>query len=172
MKSFTPVARVSVAMLLGSLILSGCSTLIKQSYEGDPATSDLKVSAYSGSTAVYGSTDPVGDGRRLVSDEYARLGSSSFTTSRVVKFRELQSEADDVGADIVLFSARISGSRQYLQPVALNDAGSRYTLAPYVHASESGPAAAPYGGAPQQMAAGNGQEYDYLISFWRKAPKG
>jgi hypothetical protein len=159
-----------MVLILGCLIASGCSTVIKQSYEGDQSTSTLKVSSYSGSTAVYGSTDPEGDGRRLVGDEYAKLGSSSFTTARVVKFSELQSEANDVGADIVLFAAKTAGTTQYVQPMALNDSAALYTLAPYAHASDTGPAGPQYGGAPQPMT--NGQEYDYLISFWRKAPKG
>jgi hypothetical protein len=172
MKSTLPTVRASIGLLLGSLLASGCSTVIKQSYEGNPATSNLKVSSFSGSTAVYGSTDPEGDGRRLVGDEYAELGSSKFTTARIVKFAELQSEANDVGADIVLFSAMVSGSMQHLRPMALNPDGTPYVLAPYANASTTGPAGGDYAAAPAQTSVASEQQFDYLISFWRKAPKG
>jgi hypothetical protein len=172
MKSTLPTFKVSIGLLLGAVLASGCSTVIKQSYEGDPATSNLKVASFSGSTAVYGSTDPEGDGRRLVDDEYAKLGSSKFTTARIVKFEELQSEANDVGADIVLLTAKVSGSMQYLKPMALNPDHTPYVLAPYAHASTNGPAAGDYAGAPQQTSVPSDQEFDYMITFWRKAPKG
>lgn len=172
MKSTHPTFRLSIGLLLGALLASGCSMVIKQSYEGDPATSNLKVSSFSGSTAVYGSTDPEGDGRRLVDDEYAKLGTSKFTTARIVKFTELQSEANDVGADIVLFSARVSGSMQYLKPMAINPDGTPYVLAPYANASTSAPATGDYAGAPQQTSVPSEQQFDYVITFWRKAPKG
>lgn len=166
------MVRVSAGLLIGSLLASGCSTVIKQSYEGDPATSNLKVSAFSGSTAVYGTTDPVADSRKLVADEYAKLGTSNFTTARIVKFSELQSEADDVGADIVLFSAKIAGTTQYVRPMAQDGNGSPYPLAPYANASPTGPAPAEYSSAPLQTSVPSQQEFDYSISFWRKAPKG
>jgi hypothetical protein len=153
---------------LATLLFSGCSTVIKQSYEGSPASSTLKLSAYSGSTAVYGSVDPEGDGRRLVADEFARLGVAKFSSARPVSFSEIQSEAKDVGADIVLFSAAAPGTYQYVRPMVLNDQGSPFALAPYASASPTAVPPQDFATAPQM----GGQEYDYLVSFWRKAPKG
>jgi hypothetical protein len=163
-------ARLLCSLIFGAALLSGCSTVVKQSYEGDPATSNLKVASYSGSTIIYGSIDPEGDGQRLVSDDYARLGTSKVSSDHLLKFDELQSEANDVGGDIVLVSARSPGTRHYLKPLILSDAGTPYTLAPYAHESTTGPAGPDYIGA-EQMGTTNGQSYDYLITFWRKAPK-
>jgi hypothetical protein len=162
MKLLTPGGRISAALILGTLFSAGCSTLIKQSYQGDPQASQMKLSAYSGTTAIYGSTDPVADSRKLVSEEYARIGISTFRKDGRVTYAELQSQANDVGADIVLFSVKWTGSTQYLPPVALNADGAPYTLAPF--AGEN-PAAAPPG-----AAAVSGQDYEYTLSFWRRAP--
>jgi hypothetical protein len=158
------------ALILSVLLCGGCSTLIKQSYEGDPTASNMKLAAYSGSTAVYGSTDPEGDSRELVSEEYARIGVSKFTKDGRVKYSELQSEANDVGADIVLFSVKTAGSPQFLPPIALNGDGLPYTLAPYVYPN-SVPVAPSSAAANSGAAAISGQEYEYRLSFWRRAPK-
>src|ERR1035438_5572757 len=98
MKPITPSGRISAALILGTLFSAGCSTLIKQSYQGDPQASQMKLSAYSGTTAIYGSTDPVADSRKLVSEEYARIGISTFRKDCRVMYAELQSQANDVGA--------------------------------------------------------------------------
>jgi hypothetical protein len=170
MKNPIPTHRLICSLILGTVLLSGCSTVVKQSYEGDPATSDLKVASYSGSTIIYGSVAPEGDARRLVSDDFARLGTSKVSSDHLLKYDELQSEANDVGGDIVLVSARSPGTHQYLKPLILNDAGTPYTLAPYGHESTTGPAGPDYIAA-EQMGTTNGQSYDYVITFWRKAPK-
>jgi hypothetical protein len=171
MNPTTPRALLPAALILGVLLCGGCSTLIKQSYEGDPTASNMKLSAYSGSTAVYGSTNPEGDSRELVNEEYARIGVSKFTKDGRVRYSELLAEASDVGADIVLFSVKWAGSPQFLPPVALNGDGAPYTLAPYVYAN-SVAAPAPYTSASSGAAAVSGQEYEYTLSFWRRAPKG
>jgi hypothetical protein len=170
MRPITPGGRISAALILGTLLCAGCSTLIKQSYEGDPTASNMKLAAYSGTTAVYGSTDPEGDSRELVNEDYARIGVSKFTKDGRVRYSELQSEANDVGADIVLFSVKSPGMSQFLPPVALNSDGTPYTLAPYVYPN-SVPVAGNYGGASSGAAAVSGQEYEYTLSFWRKAPR-
>jgi hypothetical protein len=171
MKSITLGGCVSASLFLGTLLLTtGCSTLIKQSYEGDPAASNTKLAAYSGSTAVYGSTDPEGDGRQLVSEGYARIGMSNFQKDGRVKYEELQSEAKDVGADVVLFSVKWQGSRQCLPPVALNNDGAPYTLAPFVYPNSVPAAVGSYSSANSGDAAISGQSYSYMLSFWRKAP--
>jgi hypothetical protein len=169
MKPIIQAGSILAALSLGALLFSGCSTVIKQSYEGYAPTSNLKVASFSGSTAVYGSTAPEEDGRKLVGDDYAKLGTSTFSSGHLVKFEELQSEANDVGADIVLFAARNPGTQQYLKPMALNDAGTPYTLAPYANASSN--PGGNYANATDLMPISNGQEYEYLITFWRKAPK-
>jgi hypothetical protein len=170
MNPITPRGLVPAALILGALLCGGCSTLIKQSYEGDPTASNMKLSAYSGSTAVYGSTNPEGDSRELVSEDYARIGVSKFTKDGRVKYSELQSEAGDVGADIVLFSVKWAGSDQFLAPIALNGDGAPYTLAPYVYAN-SAPVAPNNAVANSGAAAVSGQQYEYLLTFWRRAPK-
>jgi hypothetical protein len=170
MKSITPTGGLIASLSLAAFVLTGCTTVIKQSYEGDPAASNMKLAAYSGSTAVYGSTDPEGDGRELVSESYARIGVSHFEKDGRVRYAELQSEAKDVGADIVLFSVKWQGSTQYLPPVALNDDGAPYTLAPFVHPNAVPAAAASYSSANSGDAAISGQDYSYTLSFWRKAP--
>jgi hypothetical protein len=194
MKSTIPTARVPVILALASLLVSGCSTVIKQSYEGDPASSNLKLSAYSGTTTVYGSVDPVGDARNLVAEEYARLGTSKFKTDGHVTYDELQSEGQDVGADIVLFTVMKPGIAQALRPVALNSDGTPHVLTPYTHISSASINGGNYGGtasvgggmrdfngavtssgipgvSSEDMAAINAQDYEYTVSFWRKAPK-
>jgi hypothetical protein len=168
-----PITRrglVPAALILSVLLCGGCSTLIKQSYEGDPTASNMKLSAYSGSTAVYGSTNPRDDSRELVSEDYARIGVSKFTKDGRVKYSELQSEAGDVGADIVLFSVKWAGSDQFLPPIALNGDGAPYTLAPYVYAN-SVPVPPNNAVANSGAAAVSGQQYEYLLTFWRRAPK-
>lgn len=170
MKSITPAGGIIASLSLAAFVLTGCTTVIKQSYEGDPAASTLKLAAYSGSTAVYGSTDPEGDARQLVSESYAQIGVSKFEKEGRVKYEELQSEAKDVGADIVLFSVKGRGSRQYLPPVALNTDGTAYTLAPFVHPDSAPAAGGSYSSAASGDAAISGQDYSYTLSFWRKAP--
>ncbi len=170
MKPITPGGRISAALIIGTLLTAGCSTLIKQSYEGDPAASNMKLAAYSGSTAIYGSTDPEGDGRQLVNENYTRIGESKFQKDGRVRYEELQSEAKDVGADIVLFSVKWQGSRQFLPPVALNSDGTPYTLAPFVYPNSVPVAGGSYSGANSGEAAISGQDYSYTLSFWRKAP--
>jgi hypothetical protein len=195
MKTPIPTVLVSAVLVLGSLLASGCSTVIKQSYEGDPASSTLKLAAYSGSTAIFGSVDPEGDGRQLVGEDYARLGVSSFKTDGHVTFEEIKSEGEDVGADIVLFTVRKPGIGQALQPVALSNDGTPHALAPYTHISSIAVPGGNYGGttsvgggmqnfngpvtasgipgiSAQDAAAINAQDYEYTVSFWRKATKG
>jgi hypothetical protein len=195
MKTPTPAAAIWAPLLFGALLFSGCSTVIKQSYEGDPATSNLKVSAYSGTTTIYGSVDPVGDSRNLVSEDYARLGVSFFKTDGHVTYDEIKSEGQDVGADVVLFTIRKPGIGQALPPVASNSDGTPLPLAPYTHINSMAIAGGNYGGATsvgggmqnfngtvtssgipgvsaQDMAAINAQEFEYTVSFWRKATKG
>lgn len=194
MKSILSAARIPAVLALAALLASGCSTVIKQSYEGDPASSTLKLAAYSGSTAIYGSVDPVGDGRRLVDDEYARLGTSKFKTSGHVTYDELKSQAEDVGADIVLFTVMKPGIASALNPVLTNRDGTPHGLAPYTHVNSMSIAGGGYGGttsvgggmqdfhgtvtssgipgvSSEDMAAINAQEYEYTVTFWRKAPK-
>jgi hypothetical protein len=195
MRSTTASARVSIAILLGSLLVSGCSTIIKQSFEGDPASSTLKLSAYSGTSAIFGSVDPTGDSKRLVDEDYARLGVSSFKTDGHVTYDELQSEAQDVGADIVLFTVRKPGIGAALPPMTLNRDGTPHALSSYTHVNSMAIAGGNYGGATSvgggmqdfhgtvtssgipgvsssDMAAINAQSYEYTVSFWRKATKG
>jgi hypothetical protein len=170
MNPTAPGRRIPAVLILATLLCSGCSTLIKQSYEGDPSASNMKLSAYSGSTAIYGSTDPEGDGRQLVKEEYARIGVSKFMKDGRVRYEELQSEANDVGADIVLFSVKWAGSREYLPPIALNGDGAPYTLAPFVYPNSAPVAGGAYAGATSGAAAISGQQYEYTLSFWRKSP--
>ena len=190
MNHATPTSRLSIALAL-VVLASGCAQVVRQSYEGDPASSTLKLSAYSGSTAVYGTTDPENDSRKLVSDSYARLGVSTFKSDHQVTNEEIKSEANDVGADIVLFSAKIPDTRQYVAPVALDDNNHPYNLAPYTQVTPVAAPAANYAGATSvgttvsngavttttvtpvnpPVAASN-QEYEYTLSFWRKATTG
>ncbi len=170
MKPNTPGGLISAALLIGTLLSTGCSTLIKQSYEGDPTASNMKLASYSGTTAVYGSTNLEGDGRELVKEDYARIGVSKFLKDGRVSYEELKSEADDVGADVVLFSVKLPGSPQYLPPVALKGDGTPYTLAPFIYPS-SAPVPDGYNtAADPNSAAIKGQQYEYTLSFWRKAP--
>jgi hypothetical protein len=190
MKPATPISRISLALAVVALA-SGCSQVVRQSYEGDPASSTLKLSAFSGSTAVYGTTDPESDSRKLVNDSFARLGVSTFRSDHQVTNQEIKSEANDVGADIVLFSAMIPGTRQYAAPMALDDDNRPYNLAPYTQVTPAAAPAASYAGATSvgttvsngsvttttitpvnpPVAASN-QEYEYTLSFWRKATTG
>lgn len=170
MKPITPGGLISAALIIGSLLSAGCSTLIKQSYEGDPTASNMKLASYSGKTAVYGTTDPEGDSRQLVKEDYARIGTSNFEKDGRVQYEELQSEANDVGADVVLFSVKLPGSSQFLAPVALKGDGTPYTLAPFIYPSST-PVADGYNtSADPGTAAVRGQHYEYVLSFWRKAP--
>jgi hypothetical protein len=195
MKFNTPAGCVTAAGFIAALLVSGCSTVIKQSYEGDPASSTLKLASYSGTSAIYGSVDPVGDSKNLVDQDYARLGVSSFKTDGHVTYDELQSEAQDVGADIVLFTVRKPGIGAALAPVAVNNDGTPHTLAAYTHVNSMAIAGGNYGGATSvgggmqnfngsvtssgipgvsssDLAAINAQSYEYTVSFWRKATKG
>jgi hypothetical protein len=192
MKPLTASRRLCVALTAVVALASGCSQVVRQSYEGDPASSTLKLSAYSGSTAVYGTTDPESDSRKLVADSYARLGVSTFKSDHQVTNEEIKSEANDVGADIVLFSARIPGTRQFIAPVALDDNKNPYNLAPYTQVTPVAVPAANYAGATSvgttvsngsvttttvtpvnsPVAAASNQEYEYTLSFWRKATTG
>jgi hypothetical protein len=195
MKFNTPAGRMSAALVLGALFAAGCSAVIKQSYEGDPASSTLKLSAYSGTSTVYGSMDPVGDSKNLVDEDYARLGVSTFKTDGHVTFDELQSQAHDVGADVVLFTVRKPGIGAALPPMAVNNDGTPHALAAYTHVNSMAIAGGNYGGATSvgggmqnfngtvtssgipgvsssDMAAINAQSYEYTVSFWRKATKG
>jgi hypothetical protein len=195
MKSYIPIPRLSFGLLLGTLVLSGCSTVVKQSFEGDPASSTLKLASYSGTSTIYGSVDPVGDSKNLVDGDYARLGVSSFKTDGHVTYEELQSEAQDIGADIVLFTVRKPGIGQALPPMTVNRDGTAHSLAPYTHVNSMAIAGGNYGGATSvgggmqnfngsvtssgipgisasDMAAINAQSYEYTVSFWRKTTKG
>ncbi len=195
MKSTTPACGILASLSLAAFVLSGCTTIIKQSYEGDPASSTLKLAAYSGTSTIYGSVDPVGDSKNLVDGDYARLGVSSFKTDGHVTYEEMQSEAQDIGADIVLFTVRKPGIGQALPPMTVNRDGTAHSLAPYTHVNSMAIAGGNYGGATSvgggmqnfngsvtssgipgisasDMAAINAQSYEYTVSFWRKATKG
>jgi hypothetical protein len=172
MRLITPSRLIPAALILATVLATGCSTLIQQSYEGDGTASNMHLSAYSGTTAVYGSTDPVGDARELVRQEYARLGVAHFKKDGRITYQELKTQAHDVGADIVLFSVTYPGSSQNLPPVALDDSGAPYTLSPFVYATSTPVAGATSAAVPPGAAAVNGQEYEYTLTFWRKAPVG
>jgi hypothetical protein len=195
MKFNTSAGRLSAAVFLGALLVSGCSTVVKQSFEGDPASSTLKLASYSGTSAIYGSVDPVGDSKNLVDQDYARLGVSSFKTDGHVTYDELQSEAQDVGADIVLFTVRKRGIGAALPPVTVSNNGTPHALAAYTRVNSMSMATVYYGGttsvgggvqsfngsvtssgipgvSSSDMAAINAQSYEYTVSFWRKATKG
>ena len=172
MRLITPSRLIPATLILGAVLATGCSTLIQQSYEGDGTASNMLLSAYSGTTAVYGSTDPVGDARELVRQEYARIGVAHFRKDGRVRYEELKTQAHDVGADIVLFSVSYPGSTQNLPPVALDDNGAPYTLSPFVYATSTPVAGGNNTGISPGAAAVSGQEYEYTLTFWRKAPVG
>ncbi|HEY1848069.1 MAG TPA: hypothetical protein VGG37_02630 [Opitutaceae bacterium] len=172
------------AAALAALLFGGCSQVVRQSYEGDPASSDLKLAAYSGSTSVYGSTAPEADSRALVRDGYARLGVSHFTQDHQVTYAELQSEARDVGADVVLLSEKWEGSSGFLPPTALNENKAAFPLAaytavhpeavspgPYTTTTVTGPGGTTVTSGPtvQYFAPSNGQQYKFTVSFWRRS---
>jgi hypothetical protein len=190
----TPSGLAPVALFFGVLLASGCSTVVKQSYEGDPTASTLKLSAYSGHSVIFGSVDPTGDSRNLVNDDFARLGVSSFKTDGHVTYDELQAEAQEVGADIVLFTVRKPGLAAALPPVMVNNDGTPHALSPYTHVTSMAIAGGNWGGATNvgggmqnfngsvtssgipgvsssDMAAINAASFEYTVSFWRKAPK-
>ena len=178
------VAGAVAAAAFAALLVGGCSQVVRQSFEGDPASSNLKLAAYSGSTAVYGSTAPEADSRVLVHDGYARLGQSHFTQDHQVAYAEIQSEARDIGADVVLLSEKWEGAAGFLPPTALNDSKSAFPLAAYTAVHPEGVSAGPYttttvtgpGGTTvtKGPAAGyapppNGGVYEFTVSFWRRS---
>jgi hypothetical protein len=179
------LARILATAALAALLVGGCSQVVRQSYEGNPASSDLKLAAYLGSTSVYGSTAPEADSRALVRDGYARLGTSHFFQDHQVSYAELQSEARDVGADVVLLSEKSQGSDGYLPPTALDQNKVAFPLAAYtaVHPEVVAPGAyttttvtGPNGStttttapAPQYVAPSSGGQYEFSISFWRRS---
>lgn len=185
-------SRIAAAFLSLSALFSGCATIVRQSYSGSPPGPGVSLSGYSGTTEVYSSVRPDEDGTRLEADGYVRIGVSSFRTSGHVTFDEIQAQAREVGADIVLFSMMKQGSRQAIQPVIVNNDGTPRSFSPYVHVSGSltafsgryGDSGMIGGGtmdfkgsvtsseipgvSSEQMAFINAQVYEYKASFWRK----
>ena len=185
-------SRAAAAFLSLSVLLSGCATVVKQSYRGSPPGPGVRLSSYSGTTEVYSSVRPEEDGVRLEADGYVRIGASSFRTSGHVTFDELQAQAGEVGADIVLFSMTRAGSREAVRPVIVNNDGTPRTFSPYVHVGGSltafsgryGDSGMIGGGtmdfkgsvtsseipgvSSEQTAFINAQAYEYKASFWRR----
>ncbi len=188
----TPAARASLIALLSLLLASGCSSVVKQSYrETSPGPGAAPV-ANPGATQVYASIDPEDDAARLAKDGYARIGVSSFKTSGHVTLDELQAQAREVGADIVLFSVTRPGSRRAVHPFVQNNDGTQSGLRPFSHLTGTkmpNPFGAPppVGGGMSEfngtvsssgipgvsssdLAAINAPIYEYTASFWRKKP--
>lgn len=122
-----------MAPLVGLLFVSGCASNIKRYYEAAPAGQNAVLLPYSGTSQVYGSIDPDDDGARLARDGYVRVGVSSFKTDGRVTYDELQAEAREVGADVVLFSITDPQTRKAVRPFAQSPDGTAHDLAPYVH---------------------------------------
>jgi hypothetical protein len=122
-----------VAPLFGLLLVTGCASTIKQYYQVAPESQNATLLPYSGTSQVYGSVAPDDDGARLAKDGYVRVGVSSFKTDGHVTFDELQAEAKEVGADIVLFSISNPETRKAVRPFAQSQDGTVHDLAPYVH---------------------------------------
>jgi hypothetical protein len=184
--------RTPAAVLALIVILSGCATIVRQSYSGRPPGPGVRLSGYSGTTEVYSSVSPGEDGSRLEKDGYVEIGVSSFRTSGHVTFGEIEAQAREAGADIVLFSMTKPGSRQPIQPVVTNDDGTPRAFSSYVHVGGSltafsgryGDSGMVGGGtmdfngsvtsseipgvSSREMAFINAQAYQYTASFWRK----
>jgi hypothetical protein len=189
--------RVTLAGLLGTLLLSGCSTVVQQSYRDAPTAPSVALLPYSGESKVYGSYHLSDDADRLMKEGYAQIGTSTFRTDGHVTFEEIQDEAKAVGADIVLFLKVDPRSKRAVEPQPLNNDGTSHSLSPFVHVGSVAIAGGNWGGATsvgggnkdfngtvtssgipgissEDMAAINAPNFDYTATFWRKlkdAPK-
>jgi hypothetical protein len=184
-------ARASLPIILGALFLSGCSSIVQQSYQPAPASPKVLL-PYSGTTSVFGSVNMDYDGERLAKDGYVRIGGSTFRTGGHVTLEEIQSAAKDVGADIVLFSKQNPDTNRTLQPQLTDNEGKTSQLTPYTQVSGSrtvfsgsyGDSGMVGGGSfafkgkvtgsgipgvnAEEAAAIDEQRYLFLLSFWRR----
>lgn len=192
MRKHVHLFRTPPILVFGILFVSGCTSVLRQSYRDIPAGPGTVPLPYSGTSLVYGSVEPDNDAARLTQDGFIRIGISSFKTDGPVSFDDLQAQAKAVGADIVLFSKRRPGSLQALRPLAQNSDGTPHALESYVHVTGSVTLfGANYGGAfsvgggmsdfkgkvtssgipgvsAADMAAINAPEFEYTATFWRK----
>jgi hypothetical protein len=195
MKSRPPMSRASLAAILGALIVSGCGTVVQQSYRDTAAATGVVLLPYSGETKVFGSYHMADDGANLTREGYSQIGASSFRTDGHVTFDEIQSQAKAVGADIVLFLKVNPRSRHPMDPVAVNNDGSVHALAAYVHVGSAQMVGGNYGGATnvgggmqdfngtvtssgipgvsaEDKAAMDAPEFEYSATFWRRTKDG
>jgi hypothetical protein len=188
--------RLPAALTLAALLASGCGGIVKQSYREIPVGAGTSLAPFGGATQVYASLDLADDGVRLARDGFARIGVSSFRTSAHVTLEELQEQAREVGADVVLFSKAKPGTGQVLQPLASSSDGTARALTPYSHVTSS---ITPFGGkygdsgsvgggmmdfkgsvtssgipgvSSEDLAAMNAEQFAYTATFWRKLRRG
>lgn len=197
--SMIPIAsriQFPFAVMLGAFLASGCGSIVRQSYKDVPVGAAAQLAPFGGATQVYASLDLADDGAQLSRDGFARIGVSTFKTSTHVTLEELQEQAREVGADVVLFSKKKPGTGQVLQPLAVSNDGTAHALAPYSHITSS---VTPFGGkygdsgsvgggmmdfkgsvtssgipgvSSEDLAAINAEEFSYTATFWRKMRSG
>jgi hypothetical protein len=192
MNAPTPRFRDYLPLLSCLLLVCGCASDVKRTFEGAPAGQNGPLLPYSGTTHIFGSLIPDEDGTQLGDEGYVRIGTSSFKTSGHVTYDEIQAEAREVGADVVLFSMRNPETGRTQQPFAQAQDGTPRELAPYVHVSgaltsfggNAGTTGSVGGGmmdfngrvtssgipgvSSETMAAINATRFEYSATFWRR----
>jgi hypothetical protein len=183
--------RMTLAAMLGALLLSGCGTVVQQSYRDSAGGPSVALLPYSGESKVFGSYHLKDDSDNLTKEGYAQIGESSFKTDGHVTFEEIRNQARAVGADVVLFLKVDPRSKRAVEPQAVNNDGTSHSLSPFVHVGSIAIAGGNWGGATsvgggnkdfngsvtssgipgissEDMAAINAPEFEYTTTFWRK----
>ena len=107
-------------IILMALILTGCANQFTKFYRDNTAAAtpeQIKVlMPWSGKTVIYSSNNMRRDADSLVRKDYVPIGESAFHGSARTTHEMLVSQAETVGADIVLYYSEYLGSEQAVVP--------------------------------------------------------
>ena len=119
-----------LALAIAPALFTGCVSFqnpIAQYYSDRIGASITNLPPYSGTTAIYGMSNPDEDVKTFARKGYAMIGVSGCRGAGAVSEQMLRSQASKVGADIVLYCSKYLGSRQSAIPYFNYVPGETYT---------------------------------------------
>jgi hypothetical protein len=171
-------------------LVGGCATNQFAKYYQDGTTNmppevAKRLMPYSGNSKIFTTNDMKSDSETLMRQGYRQIGSSGFHGTGRVTQKQLQDQATNVGADVVLYASRYQGSEQVAKPFLQYNPGQTSTTysSGNVNANAYGSGGyahgtATYSGTSDTTTSGTYSttvvpvtvhRYQYGATFWRKS---